>query len=232
MGRIILFDKIFASKNKVLRYKIVVHPFLRQYETEFENMVYYILNHKNNFSNHKKGLHIKFIPIKFESCDFEIHLAIPSTIKEKCNTYTMSCVNCLGGDKIFINSDRWLYGSSKSKLDLFKYRHYLIYHELFHLLDQTHTTYTKGKPCPIMVQQTLGIGDAIPNYYPLPEENDKIVKDYFRYVKNTGHHVKSFTRCESYSSVDTTFLIYSLGLLLMIAAIVAALISSSGSNAK
>jgi predicted Zn-dependent protease len=65
---------------------------------------------------------------------------------------------------MYLNSERWFYGSKESKLRLDDYRQYMVSHEIGHILGFDH----EKCPCrsckaPIMMQQTLGIGKCIPN---------------------------------------------------------------------
>lgn len=70
---------------------------------------------------------------------------------------------------IYLNEARWCgkYTDNASKLQLPAYRAYMVQHELGHALGLQHARPGKaGEPAPIMVQQTLGIGECIP--YPFP----------------------------------------------------------------
>jgi hypothetical protein len=93
-----------------------------------------------------------------------IHLVMPKTIEKKCGLPTsLSCAE-LGGRFVFLNASRWFHGSSESKLPLEDYRQYMISHEIGHILGFDH----KKCPCigckaPIMMQQTLGIGECEPS---------------------------------------------------------------------
>jgi ssRNA-specific RNase YbeY (16S rRNA maturation enzyme) len=65
---------------------------------------------------------------------------------------------------MYLNADRWKNGASPSKLVLKDYRQYMVTHEMGHILGHDHVKCPgKGKPAPIMMQQTLGIGDCAPN---------------------------------------------------------------------
>jgi hypothetical protein len=89
---------------------------------------------------------------------------MPKTIEKKCGLPTnLSCAE-LGGRFVFLNASRWFHGSSESKLPLEDYRQYMISHEIGHILGFDH----KKCPCigckaPIMMQQTLGIGECEPS---------------------------------------------------------------------
>jgi hypothetical protein len=93
-----------------------------------------------------------------------ITLSSPETLsKQGCFDGRLSCAS-LGGTEMRINSARWMRGSSKSKLSLDDYRQYVISHEMGHILGFNHVKCPKkGEPAPIMLQQTLGIGECKPN---------------------------------------------------------------------
>ncbi len=92
-----------------------------------------------------------------------IRLCNPSTLKQEgCKDDSLSCA-ILGGDMIWLNANRWLHGSKASKLPLERYRQYMVSHEMGHSLGYDHETCPGSGPAPIMMQQTLGIGNCTPN---------------------------------------------------------------------
>ena len=65
---------------------------------------------------------------------------------------------------MYLNSQRWMHGSKDSKLPLDEYRQYMVSHEMGHILGYDHVKCPgKGEPAPIMMQQTLGIGQCKPS---------------------------------------------------------------------
>jgi hypothetical protein len=100
-----------------------------------------------------------------EGEDILITLSLPETIEKKCGLpKQLSCAE-LGGRFIYLNSDRWFKGSKKSKLSLADYRHYMINHEMGHILGFEHTKCPcVGCKVPIMVQQTLGLQGCKPDH--------------------------------------------------------------------
>lgn len=93
-----------------------------------------------------------------------IRLCAPHTIKaEGCKDDALSCA-VLGGDRIWLNADRWLHGAPRSQLPLVAYRQYMVTHEMGHALGYDHATCPgPGQPAPLMMQQTLGLHGCRPN---------------------------------------------------------------------
>ena len=92
-----------------------------------------------------------------------IRLCSPAAIKsDGCEEDHLSCA-ILGGDKIWLNSDRWIKGSKPSRLSLENYRQYMVTHEMGHSLGYEHAKCPNSGPAPVMMQQTLGIGKCSPN---------------------------------------------------------------------
>jgi len=93
-----------------------------------------------------------------------IRLSSSDTIHKQCGfSNKLSCAE-LNGKHMYLNSERWFHGAPKSGLDLENYRQYMVSHEMGHILGKEHVKCPKkGSAAPIMLQQTLGIGECIPN---------------------------------------------------------------------
>lgn len=92
-----------------------------------------------------------------------IRLCRPTTLKtEGCRDDALSCA-ILGGNQVWLNADRWMHGAPKSRLPLEQYRQYMVSHEMGHALGYDHAKCPGSGPVPVMVQQTLGIGNCTPN---------------------------------------------------------------------
>lgn len=103
-----------------------------------------------------------------------ITLSSPKTLNESgCKDEGLSCA-VLNGGRVWINAMRWTSGSKKSKQDLDGYRQYVISHEVGHALGYDHVDCPgEHEPAPIMMQQTLGIGECKPNTKLTPADTKK-----------------------------------------------------------
>jgi hypothetical protein len=92
-----------------------------------------------------------------------IHLTPASRMKAiGCDSH-LSCAES-NGRRIHLNAMRWGEGARESKLPLKAYRQYMVTHEMGHILGYDHTSCPgTGVPAPVMIQQTLGIGQCKPN---------------------------------------------------------------------
>jgi Protein of unknown function (DUF3152) len=105
-----------------------------------------------------------FEPVEKYRANVLIRLSMSKTIESICGNSPMLSCAVLGGKDMYLCAERWFYGSEKSGLDLENYRQYMVSHEMGHILGKDHSKCLgKGKPAPIMMQQTLGIGECIPN---------------------------------------------------------------------
>lgn len=96
--------------------------------------------------------------------DVFIRLSLSKTIENICGLSPMLSCAALGGRHMYLCAERWFNGAPKSKLSVDDYRQYMLSHEMGHILGKEHVQCPgKGRNAPVMVQQTLGIGECIPN---------------------------------------------------------------------
>ncbi|MGL4173774.1 MAG: DUF3152 domain-containing protein [Actinomycetota bacterium] len=101
--------------------------------------------------------------------DLIIVLATPETSAQMCQPLlTRGTLSCRQGDRAIITAYRWMKGTPEFA-DLTTYRRYVINHEVGHFLGRGHEPCPgKGKPAPLMQQQTKQVAPCRPNPWPYP----------------------------------------------------------------
>jgi hypothetical protein len=142
---------------KTVRYRTSVDPDVDYDPQQFKREIAIYLADPDGWARKVEFIYASSGPAKL------IRLSKPSTLKQEgCKDDSLSCA-ILGGDMIWLNADRWLHGSAASKLPLIEYRQYMVSHEMGHSLGYDHVKCPGSGPAPIMLQQTLGIGNCTPN---------------------------------------------------------------------
>ena len=167
----------YNYESKILSYSIILYPKLGLDIPETIAKIKSVLYDSNGWT--KFGYRFTEVPYRVltrqskvnEHPNFIITIAPNRIIKKICNFTGLSCADSTNPKRkiIYLNLERWLNGSKKSKLSLDNYRTYLIGHETGHILGKGHLKskdFESGTICPIMVQQTKGIGHLKPNCYP------------------------------------------------------------------
>ena len=101
----------------------------------------------------------------------KIRMSSDATVHKNCDFGFLSCAD-MSINVIYLNVDRWLYGSPHTELPLDQYRVYLVSHEVGHLLGKGHKHFSKSSesPCYVMNQQTIANGRCKGNIFPLYNE--------------------------------------------------------------
>jgi Protein of unknown function (DUF3152) len=146
------------SKKRVIKYVPLVDPDVRYPQDKFEKEL-------SSYLKDPHGWGTKGYTFKQAKTGIEIRLASPATINTRCgkDLRNLSCAE-LGGKHMYLNAMRWSHGAPESKLELHDYRQYMVSHEMGHILGHEHVSCPgRGHPAPIMMQQTLGIGQCTPS---------------------------------------------------------------------
>jgi hypothetical protein len=129
-------------------------------ERQIDFCIMAYLNSPDGWSQY--GYH--FEPVEKYKARVFIRLSLSKTIETICGVSPMLSCATLGGRDMYLCAERWFDGAPKSGLNLEDYRQYMVSHEMGHILGKEHEKCRgKGKKAPIMLQQTLGIGECIPN---------------------------------------------------------------------
>lgn len=100
----------------------------------------------------------------------QVVLASPATSARLCAPLeTNAALSCRNGPRAVINAARWANGTPEYASDLTAYRRYVVNHEVGHWLGHGHVPCPgRGRPAPVMQQQTLGLDGCTRNSWPLP----------------------------------------------------------------
>jgi Protein of unknown function (DUF3152) len=101
------------------------------------------------------------------------YIVTPETTDRLCAPHTTSGeVSCQNGNRVVLNAKRWLLGADAYGTDLTNYRRYLVNHEFGHALGKRHLDCPgPGRPAPVMMQQTKGLGACRKNSWPQATED-------------------------------------------------------------
>jgi hypothetical protein len=102
---------------------------------------------------------------------FRVSLASPATVDAACAPLrTVGRFSCWNGASALINVWRWHAGAAAYGEDLIGYRTYLVSHEVGHALGHGHVDCPgSGQRAPVMMQQTISVGECAANPWPFPD---------------------------------------------------------------
>ena len=141
-----------------LKYRFIIDDDIKDIPLpDVHNLIYQYLNDDKGWCKYGYS----FEPVAHNE-DILIRMSSPETISKECGDGTLSCAE-LNGRNVNLNIYRWLYGAPASKLSLYNYRQYMVSHEIGHIFGYEHIPIPPYGLAPIMIQQTLGIGNCIPN---------------------------------------------------------------------
>lgn len=109
-----------------------------------------------------------------DGVDFTIFLATPATRDRLCGDGSDGYTSCRNGRRVVLNVARWADGAPGYGVSLDGYREYMVNHEVGHVLGYGHERCPgRGRPAPVMQQQTLGLHGCTPNAWPYPNADGR-----------------------------------------------------------
>ena len=102
--------------------------------------------------------------------DFKVSLISPGSMETYCpGVGTGGYTSCRYGERAVINLARWATAVPHYDGDIETYRHYVVNHEVGHVLGKGHVDCPgPGQVAPVMLQQTLGLQGCVMNAWPYP----------------------------------------------------------------
>ncbi|MEV4416354.1 DUF3152 domain-containing protein [Catellatospora sp. NPDC049609] len=162
---------IVGSAGSLRRYQVQVEKGITAFDTdEFAAKVDEILSDDRSWIASKKWRLQRVGP--GESANVSIKLATPDTVDRLCGQVgliTNGIFSCRAGSNVVINLRRWTNGAD-GFTDMDVYRNMVINHEFGHFLGHGHVNCPgRGKPAPVMQQQTKSLQGCKANPYPYPD---------------------------------------------------------------
>jgi hypothetical protein len=110
--------------------------------------------------------------------DVRVALVSPGTTDRLCAPLeTAGRYSCHQDGRAVLNYRRWQHGAAAYEQDLERYRTYLVNHEVGHALGHSwhRACPGAGARAPVMMQQTMGVGQCRAHPWPLPEERASLL---------------------------------------------------------
>lgn len=154
-----------APTGRVIRYTVQVENGVPVDPNEAAAIIHGVLNDKRSWGG---GGQYTWIYVPSGPVDLTASIATPGTTDRICAPLnTNGQVSCRNGVRIALNADRWVYGVTYYGDDVVGYRQYLVNHEFGHYLGHGHVGCPgPGKKAPVMMTQSLGLGQCLKNPWP------------------------------------------------------------------
>jgi hypothetical protein len=156
------------GKGRIYTVRVEVETGLDIDRPAFAKFVLATLNDKRSWTEHGRR---RFARTDDSSPDIRVVLASPATSAAIClPLHTFGKLSCRSGANAAVLTDyRWVKAIPEYSGDHDGYRHYVINHEVGHVLGHSHEYCAgKGKLAPLMMQQTKGLKGCRPNPWPHP----------------------------------------------------------------
>lgn len=159
-----------GTEDSVVRFRVEVEDGLAIDGRCFADTVTAILTDDRGWSSAES---VRFARVDDDTFDFRLILASPDTTNALCYpAATGGKYSCRNQEKVVLNLMRWNTGAEDFGADMDAYRRYLVNHEVGHFLGKGHRSCPgPGQIAPVMMQQTKGVGECLPNEWPTKDES-------------------------------------------------------------
>lgn len=159
------------SSGRVVRYTVETEGGLGVEPTAYARTVVADLTDPRGWQNRDRVKLVNLSPAQVrggQRPDLRIMLTSPDTTDRLCAPLqTRGRVSCHNGGRVVLNAKRWLLGADAYGTDVAAYREYLVNHEVGHGIGHGHVQCGgKGRPAPVMMQQTYGLDGCTPWPWP------------------------------------------------------------------
>jgi hypothetical protein len=163
------FGPMLGSAGKLRRFTVAVEKTLGQGNGgDFADEVDRILGDPRSWIA-GNDVRLQRVPAS-DAADFTVYLASAQTSERMClagGLQTDGYTSCRLPGQVIINHDRWQDAVPEYNAPLGTYRAYAVNHEVGHQLGHGHEGCPgKGRPAPVMMQQTYGLKGCVANSWP------------------------------------------------------------------
>ncbi|WP_436524133.1 DUF3152 domain-containing protein [Actinoplanes sp. HUAS TT8] len=160
---------VLGKSGQLHRFRVAVEETVSGVEPKvFARAIDSTLSDKRSWIASGK-VRLRRVPKSAET-DFTIYLASAATSERMCaagGLHTEGFTSCRVPGQVIINADRWADATPDYEGELWEYRQYALNHEVGHELGHGHEACPgKGKPAPVMLQQTYGLDGCTRNAWP------------------------------------------------------------------
>jgi hypothetical protein len=163
------YGPVLGSAGKIRRYRVAVEqPASGSLATSFAHEVDRVLGDPRGWIA-GRDVRLRRVP-HTAYAEFTIFLASAGTSRRMCSDGgldTAGYTSCRLPGRVIINGARWQSAIAGYGAPLGTYRAYAVNHEVGHQLGHGHEACPgRGRPAPVMMQQTYGLKGCTPNPWP------------------------------------------------------------------
>lgn len=152
-------------QGRVIRYAVRVEDGVQVDPDKAATIIHRVLNDERSWSGDGS---VTWVFVPSGEVELTASITTPDTTDRICRPLnTRGKVSCRNQENIALNALRWTRGVPHYDGDLVGYRQYLVNHEFGHFIGYDHVGCPgKGKNAPVMMTQTISLGECKKNPWP------------------------------------------------------------------